>query len=119
MHQSEQIGILRGCLHEISFRAKWNIFILVSGQFRIAVYMIQTEMKLIAGAISVDFISFPISFRVIKYHVNTTRDKIIWEETCVHAFISSKQQWFALNEWAGFFGLPRNEISPYFARDEK
>ena len=43
---------IRGCLHEISFRAKWNIFISVSGQFLITVYMIQPEMKLVAGVIS-------------------------------------------------------------------
>ena len=43
---------LRGCLHEISFLAKWNIFISVSGQFFITIYMIKTEMKLTAGVIS-------------------------------------------------------------------
>ena len=42
----------RGCLHETSFRAKWNIFISVSGRFLITVYMTQPEMKLIAGVIS-------------------------------------------------------------------
>ena len=40
------------CLHEISFRMKWNIFISVSSQFLITVYMIKPEMKLIAGVIS-------------------------------------------------------------------
>ena len=44
---------LRGCLHEISFRAKLNIFISVSGQFLVTVSMIQPEMKLVAGVISV------------------------------------------------------------------
>ena len=43
---------LRGCLYEILFRAKWNIFISVSGQFLITVYMIQPEMKLVVGVIS-------------------------------------------------------------------
>ena len=37
--------------HEIPFRAKWNIFILVSGQFFITVYMMQPEMKLVADVI--------------------------------------------------------------------
>ena len=40
------------CLHEISFRVKWNIFIPVSGQYPITVYMIQPEMKLIVSVIS-------------------------------------------------------------------
>ena len=42
----------RGCLHEISFRVKWNIFISVSGQFLVTAYMIQPETKLIADVTS-------------------------------------------------------------------
>ena len=44
MHQR-----LRGCLLEISFRAKRNNFITVSGQFLITVYIIKPDMKLIEG----------------------------------------------------------------------
>ena len=44
--------LLRGCLHEISSRAKWNISISVFGQFLITVYRLQPEMRLIAGDIS-------------------------------------------------------------------
>ena len=45
---------LRGCLHEISSRVKWNIFISVSGQFPISynylhVQPILTEMNFISG----------------------------------------------------------------------
>ena len=43
---------LRGCLHEISFRAKWNILISVSSQFLITVCIIKPEMKLPVGVIS-------------------------------------------------------------------
>ena len=42
---------LGGCLNEIWFREKWDIFILVSGQFLRTVYMIQPKMKLIAGVV--------------------------------------------------------------------
>ena len=41
-----------GCLHEISFRVKRNIFNLVSGQSLITVYMKYSELKLIANVIS-------------------------------------------------------------------
>ena len=44
-------GVLKGCLHDISFREKWNVFISVSAQLLITVYMIQPERKLIAGVI--------------------------------------------------------------------
>ena len=43
---------LRKCLREISFREKWNIFISVSGQSLVTVYMIQPEVKLIVDVIS-------------------------------------------------------------------
>ena len=39
------------CLNEISFREKWDILILVSGKFLRTVYMVQREMKLIAGVV--------------------------------------------------------------------
>ena len=39
-------SLLRGCLYEISSWAKWNIFISVSGQSLITVYMIQPKLKL-------------------------------------------------------------------------
>ena len=38
----------KGCLQEISFRAKWNIFNSVYGQSFIAAYLKYPEMKLIA-----------------------------------------------------------------------
>ena len=43
--------LLRGCLHEISFRVKQNIFNSVSGQFLLIVYVKYPEMKLIAAVI--------------------------------------------------------------------
>ena len=46
------IEIIRGCLHEISFRVIWNIFNSVSGLSLVIVYMRYPEMKLIAGVIS-------------------------------------------------------------------
>ena len=39
---------LRGCLHEILSRARWNIFISVSGQLLRTAYMMQPEMRLIS-----------------------------------------------------------------------
>ena len=44
--------ISRGCLHEISLRAKWNIFISVFGQFLINAYIIQPKVRLIVGVTS-------------------------------------------------------------------
>ena len=44
--------LLRGCLHKISFLAKWNIVNSVSGQSLITVYMKYLEMKLIVRVIS-------------------------------------------------------------------
>ena len=47
----QQNGSLKckGCLQEISFRAKWNIFNSLYGQSLIAAYLKYPEMKLIAG----------------------------------------------------------------------
>ena len=39
----------KGCLQEISFRAKWNIFNSVYGQSLIVAYLKYPEMKLITG----------------------------------------------------------------------
>ena len=39
----------KGCLQEISFRVKWNVFSSVYGQSLIATYLKYPEMKLIAG----------------------------------------------------------------------
>ena len=102
----------KGCLHEISFRAKWYIFISVSGQFLITVYIMQPQMKLIACIISLRSF-WPKSFWVIKYHVNITKNKIIWKETSAHVLISSKQSWLHFTEWTVFLGKPpkRNFIS--------
>ena len=50
----------------------------VSVQFPVTVYMIQPAMKLIVGAIHCGhFDRNEVSFRVIKYHVNTTRNETI------------------------------------------
>ena len=78
---------LRRCLHEIWFRAKLNIFMSLSGQLLITVYMIQPKWNVLQG-----------SFQVIKYHVNTIRNEIMLKETSVHAFILSKQIWSAVTE---------------------
>ena len=43
---------VRGCLHEISFWERWNIFSLVSGQSLITVYMKYPKMKIVAIVIS-------------------------------------------------------------------
>ena len=99
---------LRGCLHEISFRATWNIFMLVSGQFLVTVYMIQTEMKLVAGIVALrsfwqkrNFIS---GDRILCKHYlkwNLMKGNIC---TCVN-----KNDWLLLS---GLFisGRARNEI---------
>ena len=102
------IDRIRGCLHETSFRAKWNIFISVSGQFLITVYMIQPEIKLVAGVISLrsfwqkwNFISGDkISYKHYPKW-NHTKGNIC---TCV-----SGNDWLSRN---GPFisGQPRNEI---------
>ena len=45
----KEVYILRGCLHEISLQATWNIFNSWSGLSLVTVYMRYSEMKLIAG----------------------------------------------------------------------
>ena len=106
----------RGCLHEISFRTKWNVFISVSGHFLIIVYMIQPEMKLVAGVISLrSFWQKYIVFKMFKMF-KCLRDKI----SCKHypkwnhikgniCSCVNKNEWLLLN---GPFisGHPRNEI---------
>ena len=96
-------------LHEVSFRAKCNIFISVSGQFLITVYITQPEMRLIA--VSILFRSFWQKWNFIsgdKLSCNTTRNEIIRKEASAHAFYSSKQEWLAFTEWAVFLGtLPK------------
>ena len=87
---------LRGCLHEILFRAKWNIFISVSGQFLITVYMIQPEMKLVAGVISLR--SFWQKWNFISGDKISCKHYPKWNHmkgnicTCV-----SKNDWLLLN----------------------
>ena len=49
---SRDSPVVRGCLHEISFRAKWNIFILMFAQSFVTVYKTHPEMKLITGVVS-------------------------------------------------------------------
>ena len=58
-HRPRKAVIVRGCLHDISFWVKWisfwmkwSIFISVSGQFFITVYIMQAKIKLIAFVIS-------------------------------------------------------------------
>ena len=99
---------LRGCLHGISFRAKWNIFISASVQFLIIVYMIQPEMKLIAGGISLQ--SFWKKWNFISGHKTPYKHYPKWNHmkrnicTC-----RNKIDWLFLN---GVFILdhPRNEL---------
>ena len=44
----EKLLYVSGYLHNISFSVKLKIFISVSGQFLVTVYMIQAKMKLTA-----------------------------------------------------------------------
>ena len=72
------------------------IFISMSGQFLLTVYIIKPEMKLIADVLSL--LSFWLffarnSFLLLRFHVNTTRNEIRWKETSTHVFVSSKQGW--------------------------
>ena len=98
----------RGCLHEISFRAKWNIFISVSGQFLVTVYMIQPEIKLIADVISLR--SFWQKWNLISGDKISCKHYPKWNHmkgnicTCVN-----KNDWLL---FSGPFisGHPRNEI---------
>ena len=80
-----KVNALRGCLQEISFRVKWNIFILVSGQFFITAYMIQAKMKLNSGVISLQsFWKKRTSFPVTRHHLNTSQNETIWKETSAY-----------------------------------
>ena len=93
----------RGCLHGISFRAKLNTFILMSGQFLITVYMIQPEMKLIAGAISLR--SFWQKWNFISGDKISCKHYPKWNHmkgnisTCVNK-----------NDWPFISDYPRNKI---------
>ena len=99
---------LRGCLHEISFRVKWKILISVSGQFLITVYIIQPEMKLVTGVISLR--SFWQKWNLISGEKISCKHYLKWYKmkgnicTCVN-----KNDWLLLN---GPFisGHSRNEI---------
>ena len=90
--------------YEISFWEKWNIFILVSNQLLITVYMVQIEMKLIAGVISLQKWTFILGEKIsCKQHPKWCCMK---EEICTTV---SKNVWLLLN---GSFisDHPRNEI---------
>ena len=111
------IHTVRRCLHEISFWAKWNIFILVSSQFLITVYLIQAKMKLIAGVISLrsfwqkwNFIS---GCKISCKHYPKWNDMKgnIWK--CLSHQNKNDWEWLAFSEWAGFLRPPpkRNFIS--------
>ena len=85
-------GILRGCLHEISFWAKWNIFISVSAQSLVTVYMYIPKSNSLRVLFNCShFGRNEISFRVIKYHVkwNHMKGNIY---TCI-----VKNDWLLLN----------------------
>ena len=99
--------LLRGCLHEISFWGKWNIFISVSGQSLITVYMTQPELKLVVGLISLqsfwqkwNFISVD---KICKQHPKWNHIKI---NICACV---SKNDWLLVNGPLTS-DHPRNEI---------
>ena len=99
---------LRGCLHEISFRVKWNILISVSGQFLITVYIIQPEMKLAMSVISLR--SFWQKWNFVSGKKISCKHYLKWYKmkrnicTCVN-----KNDWFLLNG-PFILGHSRNEI---------
>ena len=99
---------LRGCLHEISFRVKWNIFISVSCQFLVIVYMIQPETKLIAGVTSLR--SFRQKWNFISGDKISCTHYPKWNHmkrnicTCVN-----KNDWLFFNE-PFISDYPRNDI---------
>ena len=92
---------LRRCLHGISFRAKWNYFILVSGANFLQLFTWCNPKINSLGVLSNcgHFDKNEISFGVIKYRKNSTSNEIIWKETSPHAFISSKLKWLVFTEW--------------------
>ena len=87
---------VRECLHEISFRVKWKILILVSGQFLITVYIIQPEMKLVTGVISLR--SFWQKWNLVSGEKISCKHYLKWYKmkgnicTCVN-----KNDWLLLN----------------------
>ena len=91
-----KVLFLRRCLHEISFREKWNMFILMFSPFLITVYLIQPEMKLIADVISLWTFwqkwNFILCHKISCKHylkLNQVKVKIC---TCVN-----KNNWLLLN----------------------
>ena len=67
----------RGCLLEISFRLKWNIFISVSCDFlQLFIWYNPKWNSLPVLYHCGHFDRNEISFRVIKHHVNTTRNEM-------------------------------------------
>ena len=82
VHQRHMISLfsfqLKGCLHDISFRAKRNIFNSVSGQY--------CEMKLTA-LVLFHFDRNETSFRVINVMQILLLNEIIQKEISAHANI--------------------------------
>ena len=99
---------LRGCLDEVSFRAKWNISIAVYGQFLVTVYMMQPEMKLVVGVVSLR--SFWQKQNFISGAKISCKHYPKWDHmkgnicTCIN-----KNDWF-LHNGPFISGHPRNEI---------
>ena len=99
---------LRACLHEVSFRVKWNILISVSGRFLINIYMIQPEMQLVTGVISVR--SFWQKWNFISGEKISCKHYLKWYQMkgniCTYV---NKNDWSLLD---GFFisGHHRKEI---------
>ena len=99
---------LRGCLHEISFRVKWNNFLSVYGQFLVPVYMLKPEMKLVVSVISLR--SFWQKWNFISDDKTSCKHYPKWNHmkenicTCVN-----KNDWVLLSG-PFIWGHPRNEI---------
>ena len=108
---------LRGCLHEISFRAKWNILISVSSQFLITVCIIKPEMKLPVGVISLQ--TFSQKWNFIWGDKVSCKRYPKWNHmkrnNCTYV---NKNDWLLLN---GPFTSdhPRKRHSIYFIHNEK
>ena len=106
----------RGCLLEISFRLKWNIFISVSCDFlQLFIWYNPKWNSLPVLYHCRHFDRNEISFRVIKHHVNTTRNEIISKEN-LHM---RKQDWLTFTYWAVYLWSLPKQNSFYFARNEK
>ena len=90
------------------FRAKWNIFNSMSGHFLVAVYMIQPEVKLVAGVISLR--SFWQKWNFVLGDKASWKHYPKWNHmkgnicTCVN-----KNDWLLL-KGPFILGHPRNEI---------